>query len=86
MTNPKYGKELYAWVFDDPTGEKGVAGVFLSGTWFPLVKSDRAFLDDLRPHVEQLVAQCGVPCQLLRFTRDGVVDEVKPKKGSAEPR
>jgi hypothetical protein len=79
MVNPIYGKEVFAWVFDDATGEHGIAGFRTpDGQWHPMVCAVRDRAIGMRPLAERISAEIGVPIQLLHYTLTDVVETFAP--------
>jgi hypothetical protein len=89
MTNPKYGVEIFAWVFDDPTGTHGIPATMpvpmpdttgkMTMTAMPLVTTQRHLAIGKMRYAARCAAELtGVPIQLLHYVFEGVIDEIDP--------
>lgn len=70
---------LYAWVFDDPSGERGILGVMSpAGFSMHAVSSSRDVIEKMRPIAAEAAAMAGMPIQLRHFAVMTVLEEIKP--------
>lgn len=82
MAKPHKIERLYAWIATDATGEDGIPAFNGPGGPMPLVGSDKARIESLRPVAEQLVALEGYPVRLVEFTGMVVLETLA---GAATP-
>lgn len=80
MTKPHKIERLYAWITTDATGEDGIPAMNLGGVPMPMIGSDKARIESLRPHAEALALVEGYPIRLVEFTTM-VVLETMPARG-----
>jgi len=78
--------EVHAYIATEADGTEGVIGKVLqvSGipepVFMPFIMADRARLESLRPHAEQIARLTGRPIVLARFSTRVDLEIVKPKK------
>lgn len=68
MAKPHKIERLYAWIVTDRTGEDGVPAIAGPHGPIPMVGSDKARIESLRPVAEQLNHNEGYPVRLVEFT------------------
>ena len=68
MTKPHKIERLYAWIATDATGEDGIPAAVIDGVTMPLIGSDKARIESLRPFAEQVVAADGLAVRLVEFS------------------
>lgn len=72
-------EQVYAYVLVDPKDKTEGIPAFMSGQgWLPMVGSDAARMDSLRPHAEGIAKKHGVPIELVRFTNRESVEVIQP--------
>lgn len=81
MSKPHKIERLYAWIATDATGEDGVPAIAGPHGPIPMVGSDKARIESLRPAAEQLNRDEGYPVRLVEFT-GMVVLETLPGRGT----
>ena len=74
--------EMYAFIMaDKDEDDEGVPGLHLpDGTILPMVGADMGRIADLKPFVEQLVAQTGKSIKLVKFTKLEIVATITADK------
>jgi len=84
MTNPIYGKEMWAWVFDDPMGKDGIPSQLMdfglpTQAWQPLITSrEHLAKGPMREAAEEMAKARGLRIELLHYKLDGVVEAIDP--------
>lgn len=71
-------KKLFAFVVVDEDGDEGLCAMQTSEGWVPLVGSDIARVDYLRPAAAICAKQSGKVVHLRRFTNMEIVDVIHP--------
>lgn len=74
MSQPLHVSAMFAFVAIKPDGGEAIMALKLGGTMMPLIGSDMAHIDSLRPMAQSLVDNNGRPVKLLRF---GVREELE---------
>lgn len=72
--------EIYAWVFDDPTGKHGIIAFTDANTGLLMqaVSTKRDLIERARGVAEQAAQMIGLPVQLRRYRLDAVLEEIEP--------
>jgi hypothetical protein len=80
MSKPHKIERLYAWIATDATGEDGIPAMpGPNSTMIPLVGSDKARIESLRPFAEAYAHRDGYPVRLVEFTRMIELERIVPK-------
>lgn len=88
MAKPHKIERLYAWIATDESGEDGIPALATPQGTMPMIGSDKARIESLRPRAEALAREEGYPVKLVEFTRMVVLEtfEGAPGGGKSLPK
>jgi hypothetical protein len=72
-------EKLYAWIMLDEDGDEAVPAMEIADTgWMPMIGSNQARVESLRPIVQQMVDARGVKAVLKVFGTGVTIDDINP--------
>lgn len=81
MTKPHKIERLYAWIVTDDTGEDGIPAMASSMGPMPLIGSDKARIESLRPAAMAAARSGNMPLRLVEFTGAVTLEEIHAAPG-----
>ena len=72
--------DVFAWVVDDPSEQHKLIGFRKPGDRFTIqcAASERRLVDQMKPEIESMAVEIGLPIRLKRFTLAETIDSVLP--------
>lgn len=68
-------ERLYAWIAEEPDGGEGVCSIQLGDVHYPMVGADRARIESLRQHAQDVARITGYRIRLVEFSARVVLAE-----------